>query len=233
MKVKIAPESLARYIDQTNLRPEATEEEMRRFLDEARKYGFFGVAVMPLWIPLSAKILKGSVTRIVAAIGYPLGTIPTLLKVQEAKWAIENGNSDTELDVVMNVSLLKSGRLGATRDDVSAVVKAADGRPTKVIIEVPLLTREETLIACRISEKAGARFVKTSTGFRGLYNWRPTSVDDVRLIRSAVGERLKIKAAGGIETLDQVLAMIEAGASRVGTSSGVHIVETSKKLKEL
>ena len=212
---------LVRCIDQTNLKPEATEGEMRDFIEEAKRYRFYGVAIMPFWIPLATKILKGGETRIVACIDFPLGTSPTELKVAETKWALENGPTDIEIDMVMNVSLLKSGKYERVRDEIGAVVEAATGKTVKVIIEAPLLTREEVVIASLISEAAGAQFVKTSTGFKQLEGWRPTTIEDVKLIKSVVGNRLKIKAAGGIRTVDQALALIEAGASRIGTSSGV------------
>jgi len=230
--MKLTVKHLVKYLDQTNLKPEATEEEIREFIEKSKEFEFYGVAVMPLWVPLAREILKGSETRLVVAIGYPLGTIPTELKVQEVKWAVENGPSNLEIDMVMNLALLKSGNYDGVREDINAVVKAADGRIVKVIIEAPLLKREEVVIASMLSELGGAHFVKTSTGYKGLYGWRPTTVEDVKLIKSVVGERLKIKAAGGINTLDQVLALIEAGASRIGTSSGVHIVETLKKRME-
>jgi deoxyribose-phosphate aldolase len=230
--VKIMEEELVRYIDQTNLKSEATEDEMICFLQEAKKYRFYAASILPSWMPLGAKILQGSETRVDAVIGFPLGTVPTELKVVETKWAIENGTPEMEIDMVMNVSLLKSRKYGFVKGDISAVIKAAEGNTVKVIIEVPLLTPEEVVIASLICEIAGAQFVKTSTGFKGLAGWRPTTIEDVKLIKSVVGNTLKVKAAGGIRTIDKVLAMIEAGADRIGTSSGVPIVEEYRKFKK-
>lgn len=231
--LEITEKELVKYIDQTNLKPDITEDQMSHFLQEAREYQFCGVAIMPSWIPLAAKMLQGSNTRIVAAIGFPLGTIPTELKVAETNWAIENGGPDIEIDVVMNKAFLKSRKYKLVEDDISAVVKAANGKTVKVIIEVPALTRDEVVIASLIAEIAGAQFIKTSTGFKGFTFMRPTTVEDVKLIKSVIGNRLKVKAAGGIRTIDQALALIEAGADRIGTSSGVSIVEGYRKLKAL
>ncbi len=230
--IKITEKELVKFIDQTNLKPQATEEEMRKFLEEAKKYDFCGVAIMPAWAPLASKILKGSDVKIVVAIGFPLGTIPTELKVEEVKWVLEN-SSNCEIDMVMNIPLLKSGKYVAVRKDIEAVVKAAEGVPVKVIIEVPLLTKDEIVIASLISELAGAQYVKTSTGFKGFKGWRPTTAEDVRFIKSVVGDKMKVKAAGGIRTLSQALEIIEAGASRIGTSSGVQIVEDYRRLSKL
>ena len=231
--ISISEEQLVKYLDQTNLQPQVSKDEMRRFLEEARAYDFYGVAIMPAWVPLASEILEGSDTRIVAAIAFPLGTLPTKLKVQETKWVIANSLPSTEIDMVINNAFLKAREYGKVRDDICAVVEAAEGHTVKVIIEVPALTRDEAVIASLISQEAGAQFVKTSTGFKGFRFMRPTTVEDVKLIKSVVGDRVKVKAAGGISRLDQVLAIVEAGASRVGTSSGVRIVETYRQYKKL
>ena len=230
--VKITEKELVKYIDQTNLKVEADEKEMTQFIEEAKKYEFYGVAVMPYWVPLASKIVKGSKTRVVAAVGFPSGTMPTESKVEETKWCVENCSADLEIDVVMNLSWLRSGRYDLVRKEINEIVKAADGRIVKVIIEAPLLSKEEIVIASLLAEAAGAHFVKTSTGFKGFHGWRPTTPDDVRLIRSVIGEKMKIKAAGGIKTTAHALAIIEAGANRIGTSSGVQIVEGLRRLRE-
>lgn len=224
---------LVKYLDQTNLQPQVSKDEMRHFLEEARGYGFCGVAIMPSWVPLAAKILDGSETRIVAAIAFPLGTLPTKLKVQETRWVITHSPPSTEIDMVINNAFLKAREYGKVKDDICAVIEAAEGHTVKVIIEVPALTRDEAVIASLISEEAGAQFVKTSTGFKGFRFMRPTTVEDVKLLKSVVGDRVMVKAAGGISRLDQVLAIVEAGASRVGTSSGVRIVEAYRQFKKL
>lgn len=231
----IAEKEIVRYLDQTNLRPNATTEEIRKFAEEAVKNNFYGVAIMPRWIPLVADILKGSDTRIVAAIGFPLGTVTTHDKVEETKWAIKQceGKCDIDIDMVMNISLLKSGKYKEFREDIAAVVEAASGKTVKVIIEVGYLTKEEIVIASLMAEAAGADFVKTSTGFKHFKKWRPSTVEDVKLIRSIVGEKVQVKIAGGVRTYEQALAVIEAGATRIGTSSGVPIKEGSLKFKEV
>jgi deoxyribose-phosphate aldolase len=221
---------IANLIDQTNLKPEATPAEITAFVTRAREHKFRSVAIMPGWIPLAARLLGKAETTVVAAIGFPLGTTPTEGKVSETLWAIENGPPDTEIDMVMNISLLKSRRYGDVERDIAAVVAAAKGHVVKIIIEAPLLTEDEIVMASMLCEKGGANFVKTSTGFKAFRGWRPSTVSDVVLIREAVGDRLKIKVAGGIKSLEQLLAVVEAGASRIGTSSGVEIVESWRRL---
>jgi len=238
---EITEEKLVKMIDQTNLRPDLNEEEMKKFVEEAKKYNFYGVAVMPLWVPTVTKMLDNSDMKIIAAIGFPLGAIPTELKVAETRWVIENGPSSPdklEIDVVMNLTQLKSENYAAIKNEISEIVKTAEGRIVKVIIEVPLLTRKEIAIASLLSAAAGAHFVKTATGFRGWgfpgpSLWRPTTAEDVALIKSVVGDRLKVKASGGMETLSDVLAVIEAGADRIGTAYGVQIINEYRKLKEV
>ncbi|MGI5858607.1 MAG: deoxyribose-phosphate aldolase [Tepidanaerobacteraceae bacterium] len=221
----IEEKEIVRYLDQTNLHPNATTDEISKFIKEAKESNFYGVAIMPSWIPLAADILKGSNTRIVAAIGFPVGTGTTEDKVEETKWAIKQceGKCKIDIDMVMNISLLKSGRYKEFREDMAAVVKAADGKTVKVIIEVGYLTREEIAIASLMAEAVGANFVKTSTGFKQFDKWRPSTAEDVRLIRSIVGEKVQVKIAGGVRTYEQALAVIEAGATRIGTSSGIAI----------
>jgi len=221
---------IARLIDQTNLKPEATAAEIASFVTQAKEHRFCAVAIMPGWIPLANQLLGDGDTTVVAAIGFPLGTTPTEGKVRETMWAIKNGPPRTEIDMVMNVSLLKSRRYTGVENDISAVIAAAKGHIVKVIIEVPLLTPDEIIIASMLTEKTGADFVKTSTGFKAFRGWRPSTAEDVALIRQAVGDRLRIKVAGGIKNLEELLAVVEAGASRIGTSSGVGILETCRRL---
>lgn len=221
---------LARYIDQTNLNPAATEKEMTEFILQARAYGFRTAAMMTSWVPLATRLLAGSRTSIVASVGFPLGTYPTDCKAAEAAWAIENGRQDIEIDMVMNLSLLKSRCYRLVEEDIHAVVNAAEGRTVKVIIEAPLLTPDEVVIASMIAEQAGVDFIKTSTGFRAYPEMRASTSQDIRLIRNVVGERVKIKIAGGIFSLEQALKVIEAGAHRIGTIAGIPIVEALEKL---
>jgi deoxyribose-phosphate aldolase len=228
---KITEHQLVRSIDQTNLNPNATESEIMAFVNNARTYNFCSVAIMPVWIPLATQILQGAQTTVVAAIGFPLGTCTTFSKVAETKWSIEHGPKNIEIDMVMNVPLIKSNRYDLLEKDMHAVVEAAGTHIVKVIIEVPILTHQEIVIASLIAENAGADFIKTSTGFKQFKNWRPSTTDDVRLIKTAVSNRLKIKVAGGIGTLSQALAVLEAGASRIGTSSGNTIVDTFREYR--
>lgn len=221
---------IARLIDQTNLKPEATQHEIADFVKQAREYRFRAVAIMPGWIPVARRLLGEGETTIVAAVGFPLGTTPTAGKVRETVWAIQNGPPDIEIDMVMNISLMRSRRYSDVVDDLRAVIAAAKGHLVKVIIEAPLLVADEIVVASMLAERAGADFVKTSTGFKAFRGWRPSTAEDVALIRRAVGDRLGIKVAGGIKNLEQVLAVVEAGASRIGTSSGVDIVETCRSL---
>lgn len=222
---------IARSIDQTNLRPNATEREISSFIEEAKQYNFCTVAIMPAWIPLATSILKGSQTTVVAAIDFPLGTGTTYSKLSETIWAIDHGPEDIELDMVMNIPLLKSRKYDILEKEISAVVDAAKPHIVKIIIEVPVLTQDEIVIASLIVENAGADFVKTSTGFKQFRGWRPSTVADVNLIKRAISNRLKIKVAGGISTLSQSIALIEAGASRIGTSSGVAIIKTYRQFR--
>jgi deoxyribose-phosphate aldolase len=219
----ITKEMLARKIDQTLLEPYTSEREIEIFCNEAKKYNFAAVALLPVHVPTAAKILKGTNVKVDAAIGFPLGSLPTELKVSEAKWCIENGAE--ELDMVMNICALKSGRYEVVKNDIKEVVRIAENKIVKVIIEVPLLTKDEIRMACAIIKEAGAHFVKTSTGFKGFKGWRPTMVEDVRFLKQLVGNEMKIKAAGGIKTAEQAIALINAGADRIGTSSGTKILE--------
>jgi deoxyribose-phosphate aldolase len=215
---------MARCIDQTNLQPEVTQPEMTAFLHRVRELGFASAAIMPAWVPLASQILAGTGIAVDSSIGFPLGTCTTAEKAAEARWSVANSPECGELDMVMNLSLFKSGRYKEVKDDIRAVVEAADGRIVKVIIEVPLLTPAEVVIASLLCEGGGAHFIKTSTGFKAFKGWRPSTVDDVRLIKSAVSDRMKIKIAGGIFTFEQAAAALQAGASRIGTARGEQIL---------
>jgi deoxyribose-phosphate aldolase len=186
---------------------------------------------MTSWVPLASEILGESQTSIVASVGFPLGTYPTESKVAEARWAIANGRSDLEVDMVMNMALFKERRYQAVEADLRAVREASLGHTLKVIIEVPLLSPDEIVIASQIVERAGVDFVKTSTGFRGYPQMRASSVEDVRLIRGAVGPQVQVKIAGGVFSLEQALAAIEAGATRIGTIAGIPIRESLERLQ--
>ncbi len=212
---------IARYIDHTNLRAYATEDDIIRLCDEAKEYGFYAVCVNPYRVRLAKERLEGTDVKVASVIGFPLGATPTDVKVFEAKKALEDGAD--ELDMVINIGALKDGDYEYVRKDIEEVVKVAreKGAIVKVIIETCYLTDEEKVKACELAKEAGAHFVKTSTGF----GTGGATVEDVRLMRKVVGPEMGVKAAGGIRTYEQAVAMIEAGATRIGTSSGVKIVE--------
>lgn len=214
--------NLAKYIDHTILAPEATQSQVDQIIKEAKEYDFASVVVNPYWVSYVANKLKGTDVNTVTVIGFPLGANTTATKVFEAKDALQNGA--TELDMVINVGELKAGHDDAVLNDIKAVVEAghAENRHVKVIIETALLTDEEKVRACELSEKAGADFVKTSTGF----STAGAKVADVKLMKQTVGDRLGVKASGGIHTKAEAEAMIEAGATRLGASSGVKIMNS-------
>jgi deoxyribose-phosphate aldolase len=212
------------FIDHTLLKPEATEEQIDQTIQEARDYKFYSVMVNPYWVKHVHEKLKGTEVKTATVIGFPLGANTTAIKVAEAKQAIQDGAD--EIDMVENIGELKAGHLDKLRGDIEAVVKVAHNshKLIKVIIETALLTDEEMTTAAKIVASAKADFVKTSTGF----STRGASVRDVEIIKKAIGDKIKIKAAGGIHTAAEADAMIQAGASRLGTSSSIKILETAK-----
>lgn len=211
-------QTLAAAIDHTLLKPEATSSQIRDLCREARANGFAGVCVNPWHVPLAARELEGSPVKACSVIGFPLGANRSGVKAAETRQALADGAR--EVDMVLAVGALKEGRLDLVEADIRAVVEAAGENVVKVIIETCLLTDAEKVSACRLAAGAGAGFVKTSTGF----NTAGATVEDVRLMRAAVGEALGVKASGGIRTREQMVAMLDAGASRIGTSSGVTII---------
>ncbi len=212
---------LARYIDHTLLKPEATPAQIARLCEEALEYGFASVCLHGAHIKQAAAILKGSDVKTGCTVGFPFGANATRVKVYEALAAIEDGAD--EVDMVQFIGALKAGDDDAVHEDIAAVVSAAhaEGCLVKVILENVLLTGDEKRRACGIAKDAGADFVKTSTGFAG----GGATLEDVRLMREAVGAEMGVKAAGGIRTFEDAVAMIEAGATRIGASSGVAIVQ--------
>ena len=209
---------LARMIDHTLLRPEATREDIERLCREAIEHRFKAVCVNPYYVPQARGLLAGTGIEVCTVIGFPLGATSARAKLAEAVAAVEAGA--TELDMVMNVGAFLSGEEAVVRDDIRGVVEAAEDVPVKVILETGFLSSEEISRACLLAAEAGAAFVKTSTGFGP----RGASVEDVRIMKEAVGDRLGIKASGGIRDRETALTMIRAGATRIGTSSGVAIV---------
>ena len=215
-------EELARYIDHTNLKPYATREDIKKLCDEAKKYGFYAVCVNPYRVKEAAEFLKGTDIKIASVVGFPLGATFTEVKVQEAIMAIRNGAS--EIDMVMNIGAMKDGNYALVEEDIRKVVEAAHemNAKVKVIIETCYLTDEEKIKACEIAKRTGADFVKTSTGFGSA----GAKIEDVELMRRTVGEEMGVKAAGGIHNAKEAIAMIKAGASRIGASRSVAIMES-------
>ena len=212
---------LASIIDHTLLKPDATAEQIAILCEQALQYHFGAVCVNSYWVAYCKAALAGSGVKVGATIGFPLGAMSTSAKVYEAKRAIKDGA--TEIDMVINVGELKSRNLSAVANDIREVVRVAHrkGAIVKVILETCLLTDEEKVTACLLAKEAGADFVKTSTGFAT----SGATVEDVRLMRSVVGPEMGVKASGGIRSLADAQAMIAAGATRIGTSSGVKMVE--------
>ena len=215
----ISAAQLAGYIDHTLLKPEAVVPQFEQLCNEAVRYKFKSVCVNSSWIPFVAKKLRGTGVKTCSVIGFPLGEMDTRSKAFEARNAISNGAE--ELDMVINVGALKSGNLKLVEEDIRAIKRACRSTTIlKVILETGLLTDEEKIIACEISRKAGADFVKTSTGFSG----SGATIHDVALMRRIVGPHMGVKASGGIRTFDQAVALINAGASRIGCGSSVDVI---------
>jgi deoxyribose-phosphate aldolase len=206
------------YIENTLLKSDATSQDIKVLCDESMELGFLGVCVNPRYVNLCQKLLAGSPVAIVTVIGFPLGANSTSIKALETAQAIRDGA--TEIDMVIAIGALKENDISYVEADIFAVVKAAAGAPVKVIIETALLTEREKIEACKASARAGAKFVKTCTGFSG----GGATVSDIQLMRAAIPPEMKIKASGGIKNLQHAKELIQAGAFRLGTSSGRSIV---------
>jgi deoxyribose-phosphate aldolase len=214
-------QEIASKIDHTALKATVTASDVEELCAEAVRWGFASVCVNPVWVPLAARKLAGSGIAVCTVVGFPLGANRSPIKAEEARLAVKEGA--TEVDMVINIGALKSGDHRAVEEDIAAVVKAAKPAIVKVIIETCYLSDAEKQAACELAEKAGAAFVKTSTGF----GTGGASPEDVALMRRAVGGRLKVKASGGIRCRADAVAMLEAGADRIGASAGVGIVSES------
>ena len=210
---------LNKYIDHTLLKPDASQEQIETLIEEAKKYDFASVCVNPTWVNFAAQALKATDVKVCTVIGFPLGANTPELKAFETSDAIQNGAD--EVDMVINIGALKSRNFDLVERDIRAVVEAAKGTLVKVIIETCLLTDDEKVKACQIAQKAGADFVKTSTGF----STGGATVEDVALMRKTVGPDMEVKASGGARSYEDALAFIKAGATRIGASSGVAIME--------
>ena len=226
----LTPQTLAGMIDHTALKPQTTEADVRQLCDEARRYGFASVCINPCYVQQAAADVQASPVKVCTVIGFPLGATLPAVKAEEARQAIKAGAD--EVDMVQNVGLLKSGRYADVQADIQAVVEAArtphqargrrsGGALVKVILETALLTDEEKMIACVLAEAAGADFVKTSTGF----STGGATPEDIALMRLAVGDRLGIKASGGVRSFKEAQAVVAQGATRIGASSSVALVE--------
>lgn len=210
---------LNRMIDHTILKPEATEAAVQKIIDEAKEYNFFSVCINPCWVAFASEQLADTDVAVCTVIGFPLGANTSEVKAYEAADAIKNGAN--EVDMVINIGALKSQQYDYVRQDIQGVVDAAKGKAlVKVIIETALLTDEEKVKACELAKEAGADFGKTSTGF----STGGAKVADIRLMRETVGPDMGVKASGGVHNAEEALAMIEAGATRIGASTGVAIV---------
>ncbi len=215
---------IAHIIDHTLLKPDATQAQIAQLCYEARKYGFAAVCVNPANVKLAAQLLKDSPVAVCTVVGFPLGATLTEVKAYEAQKVIEDGA--TEIDMVINIGALKSKDYDLVKRDIATVVRTChnNGAICKVIIEAALLTDEEKVKACQLAKEAGADYVKTSTGFGP----GGATVEDVALMRRVVGPEMGVKAAGGIRTFEAARQMIKAGATRIGASAGVKIVQEAK-----
>ncbi|TFE01105.1 deoxyribose-phosphate aldolase [Jeotgalibacillus salarius] len=212
--------SIAKMIDHTLLKPDATKEQITQLCEEAAEHGFMSVCVNPYWVKLSSELLNTTDVKVCTVIGFPLGASAAETKAFETKQAIADGA--TEVDMVINIGALKSGDFDTVKQDIQAVTAAAKGKAlTKVIIETSLITDDEKVKACELAVEAGSDFVKTSTGFSG----GGATPEDIALMRKTVGPDLGVKASGGVRSAEDAQAMIDAGATRLGASAGIKIIQ--------
>lgn len=211
--------NLPKYIDHTALKPETTKAQIEQLAQEAREYGFMSVCVNPTHVQYAKSLLEGTDVLVCTVIGFPLGANTPAVKAFETKDAIGNGAG--EVDMVINIGALKDKNYDLVAEDIRAVVEAAGDVTTKVIIETALITDEEKVKACEIAKAQGADFVKTSTGF----STSGATKEDIALMRKAVGPDMGVKASGGVRSYEDVMTMIDAGATRIGASAGVQILK--------
>lgn len=214
-------DSIAQAIDHTLLKPEATYSQISKLVEEAKEFRFHSVCINPSYVATCSELLKGSGVQVCTVIGFPLGANSTAVKVYETTRAIKDGAD--EIDMVINIGALKSQKHLLVEDDIREVVEAAQGKIVKVIIETALLTDEEKVLACQLAEKAGANFVKTSTGF----STGGATLDDIKLMKNSISSKVQIKASGGIKDAEFAKQLLGLGVTRLGTSSGVSIVQGS------
>lgn len=221
-RIDMNAKKLASYIDHTLLKPQASENDISRVCREAIEYGFFSVCINPSYVSLVSNFLKNSSVKVCSVLGFPFGANTLDVKILEAKKAIQDGAN--EIDMVINLGAMKSGKYQQVKDEINAIVeqvKQYNNTAVKVIIETGLLNRDEKILACKIVKESKADFVKTSTGF----NTSGATIADVKLLRQVVGPNFAIKASGGIRTYNNAMQLINAGANRLGTSSGVLILK--------
>lgn len=224
MKI-LSLEDFAKIIDHTNLKPNATRDDILRTIEEAKKYNFRGVCIPLAYVPLARKVLQETDVKVVTTIGFPLGYNPTEVKIKESRLAADWGAD--EIDMVMNISFFKSGLKDLVVDDIKSVIESSN-LPVKVIIETSYLTENEISEASKLIAKSGAFCVKTNTGFGA----RGVTINDVRIIRSTIGDTIMIKASGGIKDIEFALALVREGADIIGASAGVELYEGYKKILE-
>lgn len=214
---------LNKYFDHTLLKPEATEMQIRTLCQEARQYNFYSVCVNSCYVALAKELLEGCSVKVAAVVGFPLGACTTATKTFETIDACKAGAE--EIDMVINIGKLKSGDLDYVKQDIASVVDGAvkQGAIVKVILETCLLTKEEIVLVCNLAKDAGAHFVKTSTGF----STGGATVEDVELMKKTVGDSMQVKASGGIRDYDTVMAMVKAGADRIGASASVEVMKSA------
>lgn len=211
--------NLAKYIDHTALKPDTTKQQIEQLVNEAREHGFMSVCVNPTHVKYAHELLKGTDVLVCTVVGFPLGANTPDVKAYETKSAIANGA--LEIDMVINIGAAKDGNYDLVREDIKAVVDAAGDVTTKVIIETCLLNDEEKVKVCEIAREVGADFVKTSTGF----STGGATAEDITLMRKAVGPDMGVKASGGVRSYEDVMTMIDNGATRIGASAGVQILK--------
>lgn len=219
--IYVSKTQLAKMIDHTLLKAEASEADIVKLCQEAKTYGFWSVCVNPFWVPVACRILAETDIRVCCVVGFPLGATTTKVKVIETEEAIANGAR--EVDMVINIGALKTGDFEAVRGEIASVVRVAralTGITVKVVLETVFLSANEKITGCKLAQEAGADFVKTCTGFGS----NKATVSDVTLLRRSVPETMGVKASGGIQTYEDAMRMIHAGANRLGTSAGVDII---------
>lgn len=225
MSANVKTNEIAKMIDHTNLKPNMSESELKELCQQAMDHRFFSVCIPPSYVSFARQILSESDVKVCTVIGFPLGYNKKEVKAFETKLAVEEGAD--EVDMVVNNTLLRDGKNNQFQQDIAAVVEAAGGKTVKVILETSLLKPDQIEVACQLAKKAGAHFVKTSTG----YSTEGATVESVALMRKTVGTSLGVKASGGIRNKSQADAMIQAGANRLGCSSGVAIVSKSSDIE--